>query len=312
MAEENTNVEATTEDGGTKLLAGKYETQEELEKGYLELLAERNAEKQAEQAEADKDSLETARDMLSTYGEEALSPEQAALIKKYGAEEKKTEDESKAKAEDTSKKDAEGSDKNFGTKPEHKGLPEGTDFATYDFLVEKGMTHDDVRGYMAKMSDGSFSDAEAKAIAEKIGVPEAVVKGYAQPRMAPKGGAEAPLYSNEQVSELVTVAGGAKEYEALQEWARASLDADTTESFNAAIDSGNIKIAKNAIRGLKAMRDANTGNEPSRRIDGGASSGIQPFENQQELAKAQSDPRYETSARYREEVMQRIAVSKNL
>src|SRR5690349_24222881 len=136
MAETTQTPETTTTADGKPLLAGKYETVEALEKGYAELLASTTASKAAEQATVDKPHLELAREVLKVGGKDALSPEQSALITKYGEADKALETK-------TDEKKGE-EPKNYGTKPEHAGLPEGTDFATFDFLATKGMTPETV------------------------------------------------------------------------------------------------------------------------------------------------------------------------
>jgi hypothetical protein len=295
----------------TGKFAGKFETPEALEKAYLELQSATTqaaqAKAAAEQAATDKPALDLAREMFKAAGTEALSPEQAELLKKYGET-----DTPPAKTDE--KKDEP---KNFGSKPEHAGLAEGTDFATYDFLVDKGLTHDVVRGYMGKMADGSFSAEDAKAIGDKLGLPAAVVEGYAKPRTAVKGDQGKPAakadtgITADQYGQIVTSVGGEAEYQKLTDWARkGGVTPQEAEGFNAAMDTGNVAVIMQAVRGLKAMRDAASGTEPARRIGGGPAPSVEPFATQAEMATAMSDPRYDTSETYRNQVMARVAVSR--
>lgn len=308
--------EAPQSGAATGKLAGKFDTPADLEKAYLELQASTTKAAQeakaAEQAEADKPALALAREMLKSAGKDALSPEQAELLKKYGEEDTAAATEKKA----DEKKDES---KNFGSKPEHVGLPEGTDFATYDFLVEKGLTHENVRGYMAKMADGSFLAEDAKAIGDKLGLPQAVIEGYARPRVAPKSEQQAPgkeaaqaqPITVEQYQQIVGTVGGEGEYQKLTEWARkGGVTPQEAAGFNAAMETGNVAVILQAVKGLKAMRDAAYGTDPQRRLGGAPAGGVIPFESQQEAALAMADPRYDTSESYRKQVEARVAVSR--
>ncbi len=71
--------------------------------------------------------------------------------------------------------------------------------------------------------------------------------------------------------EVFAIVGGKESYEELQEWGRNSMSKEQQESFNNALFSGDMNLAKLAVQGLQAQYIAANGKEPERVIEGGGS-----------------------------------------
>lgn len=106
-------------------------------------------------------------------------------------------------------------------------------------------------------------------------------------------------------------AGGEQNYRAMTEWAKANLSPAELAAYNASVSKDQAS-ALLAIDGLKARFQSATGRSPVFQLNGnsqGNGSNIQAFSNQEDVAAAISDPRYATSATYRQQVAQRLALT---
>ena len=147
-------------------------------------------------------------------------------------------------------------------------------------------------------NDGQLSE-ETYAALEKAGLPRDLVDSYA-------AGQQALLQSEE--AQIQSVANG--QYDAMAEWANENLPQEEIDAFDEAVTGGTVQQAKLAVQGLYARFQNATGSTP--KLTQGAVSGTStmPFKSMQELARAQSDPRYRSGDKaYHEEIDRRLAVS---
>ena len=147
-------------------------------------------------------------------------------------------------------------------------------------------------------NDGQLSE-ETYASLEKAGLPRDLVDSYA-------AGQQALLQSEE--AQIQSVANG--QYDAMAEWANENLPQEEIDAFDEAVTGGTVQQAKLAVQGLYARFQNATGSTP--KLTQGAVSGTStmPFKSMQELARAQSDPRYRSGDKaYHEEIDRRLAVS---
>ena len=148
-------------------------------------------------------------------------------------------------------------------------------------------------------NDGQLSE-ETYNVLEKAGLPRDLVDSYA-------AGQQALLASEE--GQIKSVAQG--NYDAMAEWANENLPQEEIDAFDEAVTGGTISQAKLAVQGLYARYQNEVGAKP--KLTQGGVSGVttMPFKSMQELARAQSDPRYKTGDKaYHEEIDRRLAVSK--
>jgi hypothetical protein len=147
-------------------------------------------------------------------------------------------------------------------------------------------------------NDGQLSEETYNAL-EKAGLPRDLVDSYA-------AGQQALLQSEE--GQIKSVAQG--NYDAMAEWANENLPQEEIDAFDEVVTGGTISQAKLAVQGLYARYQNEVGAKP--KITQGAVSGAStmPFKSMQELARAQSDPRYKSGDKaYHEEIDRRLSVS---
>jgi len=147
-------------------------------------------------------------------------------------------------------------------------------------------------------NDGQLSEETYNAL-EKAGLPRDLVDSYA-------AGQQALLQSEE--GQIKSVAQG--NYDAMAEWANENLPQEEIDAFDEAVTGGTISQAKLAVQGLYARYQNEVGAKP--KLTQGAVSGTStmPFKSMQELARAQSDPRYKSGDKaYHEEIDRRLSVS---
>ncbi len=147
-------------------------------------------------------------------------------------------------------------------------------------------------------NDGQLSEETYNAL-EKAGLPRDLVDSYA-------AGQQALLPSEE--GQIKSVAQG--NYDAMAEWANENLPQEEIDAFDEVVTGGSISQAKLAVQGLYARYQNEVGAKP--KLTQGAVSGVStmPFKSMQELARAQSDPRYKSGDKaYHEEIDRRLSVS---
>jgi len=91
--------------------------------------------------------------------------------------------------------------------------------------------------------------------------------------------------------EIFNVVGGEDSYSELQEWGRNNMDEGQLKTFNLALFSGDMNLAKLAVQGLQAQYVAANGKSPDRVIEGGGTvnTADRPFNNVDEyLLEARS------------------------
>jgi len=147
-------------------------------------------------------------------------------------------------------------------------------------------------------NDGKLSEETYNAL-EKAGLPRDLVDSYA-------AGQQALLQSEE--SQIQSVANG--QYDAMAEWANANLPQEEIDAFDEAVTGGTVQQAKLAVQGLYARYQNSVGSTPKLTQGAVAGTSTMPFKSMQELARAQSDPRYRSGDKaYHEEIDRRLAVS---
>jgi len=148
-------------------------------------------------------------------------------------------------------------------------------------------------------NDGQLSEETYNAL-EKAGLPRDLVDSYA-------AGQQALLQSEE--GQIKSVAQG--NYDAMAEWANENLPQEEIDAFDEAVTGGTISQAKLAVQGLYARYQNEVGAKPKLTQGAVAGTSTMPFKSMQELARAQSDPRYKSGDKaYHEEIDRRLAVSK--
>jgi hypothetical protein len=147
-------------------------------------------------------------------------------------------------------------------------------------------------------NDGQLSEETYNAL-EKAGLPRDLVDSYAAGQQA--------LLSSEE-GQIKGVAQG--NYDAMAEWANENLPQEEIDAFDEVVTGGSISQAKLAVQGLYARYQNEVGAKPKLTQGAVAGTSTMPFKSMQELARAQSDPRYKSGDKaYHEEIDRRLSVS---
>lgn len=147
-------------------------------------------------------------------------------------------------------------------------------------------------------NDGEMSEETYDAL-EKAGYPKHIVDSYAEGMAA---------LAEKQQGELNSLTQG--NYESMVEWANENLAQEELNSIQDTIAGSDMSMAKLAVQGLYARYQNEVGAKP--KLTQGAVNGVStmPFRSMQELARAQSDPRYKSGDKaYHEEIDRRLQVS---
>ena len=91
-------------------------------------------------------------------------------------------------------------------------------------------------------------------------------------------------------------------------WAAENLDPKMVEAFDNVIESGDVATIDLMLKGLQSQYKDNVGYENDM-IQGKAAQANTGFRSQAEVVRAMNDPRYERDPDYRQEVMDKLAVS---
>ena len=147
-------------------------------------------------------------------------------------------------------------------------------------------------------NDGQLSEETYKKL-EEVGLPKDLVDSYA-------AGQQALMQSEE--AQIQGVANG--QYDEMAEWANDNLPQEEIDAFDEAVVNGTVQQAKLAVQGLYARYQNSVGSTPKLTQGNVVGSATMPFKSMQELARAQSDPRYRSGDKaYHEEIDRRLAVS---
>ena len=118
--------------------------------------------------------------------------------------------------------------------------------------------------------------------------------------------ADSPDLSESDVNVIKNAAGGEEGYEQLMSWSYENLDSSDVEAFDQLVDSGNSRLIRLAVAGLKAEMEKSVGFE-GEMVTGRAP--YQPsdiFRSQAEVVEAMSDPRYDRDPAYRQDVFEKL------
>ena len=148
-------------------------------------------------------------------------------------------------------------------------------------------------------NDGQLSEETYEKLA-KAGLPKELVDSYA-------AGQQALLQSEE--GEIKSVANG--QFDAMAEWANENLGQEEIDAFDDIVTTGTKEQAKFAVKSLYDRYTQANGSSP-KLVQGAVTGGsTMPFKSMQELARAQSDPRYKSGDKaYHEEIDRRLSVSR--
>ena len=148
------------------------------------------------------------------------------------------------------------------------------------------------------LEKGELSEESYKLLAEK-GISKEVVDRYIEGRKA---------YVQAYDNEVMNSCGGREEYTTMALWASKNLTDKEQASFNSAVNSGDVGLAKLAVGGLYARYKAAGTGAPQTNFIEGTTSAKAPslYKSEKEIVQDKKDPRYEKDAEYRKSVDEKI------
>lgn len=262
-----------------QLLAGKYKTPEELEKGVLELLKKQN----------DGDLEGYYKTLESGMGKPATDETPGET------EEKSTSQEgSSAEGDALSQAAGGGSDEGESSQGDSLTIDakapdpkEAVDFEKYTKeIIEKG-----------QLTDDSYQELE------EAGFPKTMVDDYIEGQKA-----------REQMfrGSLFDMAGGKDSYDAMVKWAAGNLNDAEKSAFNDVVQSRDLAKLPLMVDALKARYTRANGQAPKTKIEPGSAQNGESdvYKSIRELSMDQRDPRYKTDPAFRANVMKKAQRSK--
>ena len=121
--------------------------------------------------------------------------------------------------------------------------------------------------------------------------------------------APTPDLSDAEVNQIKNSAGGEDGYNRLMQWSGENLDQADIEAFDALVESGNARLIRLAVSGLRSEMEKAVG------FDGEMVTGRAPnqpadvFRSQAEVVAAMGDPRYDRDPAYRNDVFEKLSRS---
>ena len=118
-----------------------------------------------------------------------------------------------------------------------------------------------------------------------------------------------PDLTDAEVNQIKNYAGGEEGYTQLMQWSGENLDQADVEAFDSLVDSGNARLIKLAVAGLKAEMEKSVGFEGAMATGRAPRQQADVFRSQSEVVAAMSDPRYDRDPAYRNDVFEKLSRS---
>ena len=118
--------------------------------------------------------------------------------------------------------------------------------------------------------------------------------------------AEAPDLTEAETNVIKNEAGGDEGYTNLMQWSSDNLDAADIEAFDSLVDSGNSRLIRLAVAGLKAEMEKAVGFDGELATGRAPTTTVDVFRSQAEVVQAMSDPRYDRDPAYRNDVFEKL------
>jgi hypothetical protein len=118
--------------------------------------------------------------------------------------------------------------------------------------------------------------------------------------------AEAPDLTEAETNIIKNEAGGDEGYTNLMQWSSDNLDAADIEAFDSLVDSGNSRLIRLAVAGLKAEMEKAVGFDGELATGRAPTTTVDVFRSQAEVVQAMSDPRYDRDPAYRNDVFEKL------
>lgn len=149
---------------------------------------------------------------------------------------------------------------------------------------------------------GDLSEESLGRIESEFNIPQDIARAYVEGQKALVEQARQSIFNE---------VGGQQNYEEMIEWAKDSLSDADINAYDTAISSNDMDTARMVAKGLYAQYTAAGGKSPSLSRGSAASTGgADGYQSWQQVSADMQNPKYRQDPAFREEVKNRLAVSK--
>ena len=178
--------------------------------------------------------------------------------------------------------------------------PEETN-ETVDYMQQLGKEFDET---------GSISDEAVERLAQMD--QKDLIKSYLQYYQQSQATAQQAQLQESAIADIKQSIGGEEAYTEMISWAGQNLDQTEIENFNAVTATNNPAAIRFAVEALNNRFRGDVGYEAPLISGQKASTGVQPYRSNAELARDIANPMYNTDPAFRADVEARLAVSNDL
>jgi len=154
------------------------------------------------------------------------------------------------------------------------------------------------------MEKGTLDEVQFKDL-EDAGLPRDAVEAYLRGVYSETWGNQAEVLSERDVAEMMDMAGGKANYNAMTEWAAANLDPEDIKAFDEVTNTGNKAAVRFAVKALMGQYEDAQGRTPDLVTGKNARQG-ETYRSMAEVVRDMESPRYEKDEAYRFDVMRKL------
>ena len=154
------------------------------------------------------------------------------------------------------------------------------------------------------MEKGTLDEVQFKDL-EDAGLPRDAVEAYLRGVYSETWGNQAEVLSERDVAEMMDMAGGKSNYNAMTEWAAANLDQEDIKAFDEVTNTGNKAAVRFAVKALMGQYEDAQGRTPELVTGKNARQG-ETYRSMAEVVRDMESPRYEKDEAYRFDVMRKL------
>jgi hypothetical protein len=250
---------------------------------------ERIAQAEAEDKARQFEQLDAENDGVGLIDGKFKSSED--LLKAYKELEKKLGQEKTEEPEETTE-----TEETVDEQPE----PEETN-ETVDYMQQLGKEYDET-GTISEDAIERLSQMDQKDL----------IKSYLQYYQKSAANAQEAQLQESAIADIKQSIGGEEAYSEMISWAGQNLDQSEIDNFNAVTATNNPAAIRFAVEALNNRFRGEVGYEAPLISGQRASSGVQPYRSNAELARDIANPMYNTDPAFRADVEARLAVSPDL
>ena len=160
-----------------------------------------------------------------------------------------------------------------------------------------------------KMADtfnekGTLDEVQFKDL-EDAGIPRHAVESYLSGLYGNTWGNQPEVLSERDVAEMMDMAGGKANYNAMTDWAAANLDPEDIKAFDEVTNTGNKAAVRFAVKALMGQYEDAQGRTPDLVTGKNARQG-ETYRSMAEVVRDMESPRYEKDEAYRFDVMRKL------